>query len=256
MSLSHTFNTIAGGKNTAGTGGVGGNEYPTSGETISDKETPNDTVEVNMFALGTDGDAASADADVTFDFFYDIAVGGFVVKTIDNNSSASGTSSFTEDEDVLYYPVSGSATSFAGSSRIHYSNDSTVSGQTYSGPIDSIKLVHSKNTIQDLGTTTETFSMAKAQYNGLYGIGQALGTYTNDTWFSVHNVGGQSGPDVPTDSIGIRVGMRNETSSSGNSQSRLNTDHTIECWVRLAGKDDTKVFEYKIALISRSDSTF
>ena len=71
MALSHSYNTIAGGKNTAGTGGVSGNEYPTSGENIYDKESPNDTVEILMFALGTDGDAASADADAYFDFFYD-----------------------------------------------------------------------------------------------------------------------------------------------------------------------------------------
>ena len=46
MALSHSFNTIAGGKNTAGTGGVSGNEYPTSGENVYDKESPNDTVEI------------------------------------------------------------------------------------------------------------------------------------------------------------------------------------------------------------------
>lgn len=252
MSLSHTFNTIAGGKNTAGTGGVGGNEYPTSGETISDKETPNDTVEINVFALGIDGDAASADADCFFDFYYDTAVGGFIAKTTDNGSSASGSGAMYEDEDILYYPVSGSATSFAGSSRTHYSNDSTVSGQTYPGPIDSIKLVHSKNTIQDLNSTTETFSMSRFQFQGT-GAPTTIGSYTNDSWFSVHNVGSL---DVPTDGIGIRVRMANETSTSGNQTARLITDHTIECWVKLSGKDDTKVFEYKLALVSRSDSTF
>jgi hypothetical protein len=255
MSLSHSFNTIAGGKNTAGTGGVSGNEYPTSGENIYDKEDPNDTVEINMFALGTDGDAASADSDAIFDFYYDPIFGGFVAKTTDNGSAASGTSTFTESEDVTYYPVSGNGADFAGSSRIHYANDSAVGGQTYPGPVDSFKLVHSKNTIQDLGTTTETFTMSRYHYSGT-GAPATIGTYTNDTWFSVHNVGGQSGLDVPTDGLGIRVRMRNETSSSGNSQSRLNTDHTIECWVKLSGQDDTKVFEYKLALISRSDSTF
>jgi len=255
MALSHSFNTIAGGKNTAGTGGVSGNEYPTSGENVYDKESPNDTVEINMFALGTDGDAASADSDCFFNFFYDPIGGGITVQTVDNGSGASGTSTATESEEVLYYPVSGSGTDFAGGSRIHYYNDSSVGGQTYPGPVDSFKLVHSKNTIQDLGTTTETFGMSVYHYSGT-GAPATISSYTNDTWQSVHNIGGQSGIDVPTDGVGLRVRMRNETSSSGNSQSRLNTDHTIECWVRLSGQDDTKVFEYKLALISRSDSTF
>ena len=255
MALSHSYNTIVGCKNTAGTGGVSGNEYPTSGETIQDKESPNDTVEINMFALGIDGDAASADSDCFFDFYYDTILGGIVIKTTDNSSGASGSGALYESEEVLYYPVSGSGTSFAGGQRIHYSNDSAVSGETYPGPVDSIKLVHSKNTIQDLGSTTETFSMNRYHYQGT-GSPSTIGSYTNDSWFSVHNVGGQSGLDVPTDGIGIRVRMANVTSSSGNSQSRLNVDHTIECWVKLSGKDDTKVFEYKLALISRSDSTF
>lgn len=255
MALSHSYNTIVGCKNTAGTGGVSGNEYPSSGETIYDKESPNDTVEINMFALGTDGDAASADSDCFFNFFYDPIGGGITVQTLDNGSAASGTSNATESEEVLYYPVSGNATSFAGSGRIHYFNDSAVSGETYPGPVDSFKLVHSKNTIQDLGTTTETFSMNTYHYSGT-GAPATIGTYTNDTWFSVHNIGGQSGIDVPTDGVGIRVRMRNECSTSGNQTARLNTDHTIECWVKLSGKDDTKVFEYKLALIARSDSTF
>lgn len=255
MALSHSFNTIAGGKNTAGTGGVSGNEYPTSGEDINDKQDPNDTVEINMFALGIDGDAASADSDCYFDFFYDTILGGFVAKTTDNNSSASGSGAMYEDEDVIYYPVSGSGTSFAGSSRIHYSNDSAVTGETYPGPIDSIKLVHSKTTVQDLNTTTETFSMDRYHFQGT-GAPATIGSYTNDSWFSVHNVGGQSGLDVPTDGIGIRVRMRNQTSTSGNQSARLWTDHVIECWVKLSGKADTKVFEYKLSLVSRSDSTF
>ena len=255
MALSHSYNTIVGCKNTAGTGGVTGNDYPTSGETIQDKQSPNDTVEINMFALGTDGDAASADSDAFFDFFYDPILGGIVARTIDNSSGASGTSSSTESEEVLYYPVSGSATSFAGGTRIHYDNDSAVGGETYPGPVDSLKLVHSKNTIEDVGTTSETFSMNRYHYSGT-GAPATIGAYTNDTWFSVHNIGGQSGIDVPTDSVGIRVRMRNECSTSGNQTSRLNTDHTIECWVKLSGKDDTKVFEYKLALIARSDSTF
>ena len=255
MALSHTFNTIAGGKNTAGTGGVGGNEYPTSGETILDRQNPNDTVEINMFALGTDGDAASADADCFFDFYYDTILGGIVCKTTDNRSSASGSGSLQEDEDVEYYPVSGSTGTFNGSSRIHYSNDSAVTGETYPGPVDSIKLVHSKTTVQDLNTTTETFAMNRHHFQGT-GSPSTIGTYTNDTWFSVHNVGGQSGLDVPSDGIGIRVRMNNQTSTSGNESARLQTDHVIECWVRLAGKDDTKVFEYKLGLIARSDSTF
>jgi hypothetical protein len=255
MALSHSYNTIVGCKNTASTGGVGGNEYPTSGEDINDKESPNDTVEINMFALGTDGDAASADCDCFFDFYYDTIFGGLVAMTTDNASGASGTSSFTEDENVLYYPISGTGVDFAGSSRIHYSNDSAVAGQTYPGPVDSIKLVHSKTTVQDLNTTTETFSMSRFHFQGT-GAPSTIGTYTNDTWFSVHNVGGQSGLDVPTDGIGIRVRARNETSTSGNQSSRLQTDHVIECWVKLSGQDDTKVFEYKLALVSRSDSTF
>ena len=255
MALSHSYNTIVGCKNTAGTGGVGGNEYPTSGETILDKESPNDTVEINMFALGIDGDAASADADAIFDFYYDPIFGGFVAKTTDNNSGASGSGALYEDEDVEYYTVGGATGTFNGSSRIHYSNDSAVSGETYPGPIDSIKLVHSKTTVQDLNTTTETFTMDRYHYSGT-GAPATIGTYTNDTWFGVHNIGGQSGIDVPTDGVGIRVRMRNETSTSGNQSARLQTDHTIECWVKLAGKDDTKVFEYKLGLISRSDSTF
>lgn len=256
MSLSHTFNTIAGGKNTASTGGVGGNDYPTTGESVLDKESPNDTAQCNMFALGTDGDSASADADVYFDFFYDAIGGGLTIRTTDNGSSASGTSSFTEDEDADYYPVSGGSGSYLNSARTHYYNDSSVSGESYPGAADYIKIVHSKTTVQDLGTTTETLSMQKYHYSGT-GSPASLGTYTNDTWFGLHNIGGQSGVDVPTDSVGIRVRMNNFASSSGNSQSRMNTDHTIECWVKaIGGANDTKLFEYKLSLVARADSTF
>jgi len=255
MALTHSFNTIAGGQNTAGTGGVGGNEYPTSGEDINDQQSPNDTVEANMFALGTDGDAAYADTDVTVDFFYDTLFGGIVLKTTDGGSGASGTSSFTESEDFDYFTSGGTRTDMIGSSRVHYSNDSTVSGQTYPGPVDSIKLKLTTTNVQDIGSNTYTQTMVRRHYQGT-GSPASIGTYTNDSWFSVHNIGGQSGIDVPTDGVGIRCRFRCETSTSGNQTARLAKRQVIECWVRLSGKDDTKVFEYKLDMTSRSDSTF
>jgi|14BtaG_2_1085337.scaffolds.fasta_scaffold00084_37 hypothetical protein len=255
MALSHSFNTIAGGNNTAGTGGVGGNEYPTTGEDINDRQSPQDTVEAVMFALGTDGDAASADTDVYVDFLYDTLFGGFVLKTTDNNSGASGTDSFTESEEFDYFTSGGTRTDMLGGSRVHYSNDSTVSGETYPGPVDELKLKLTTTNVQDTGSTTYTQTLDRRHFQGT-GSPATIGTYTNDTWFSVHNVGGQSGLDVPTDGIGIRCRFKCETSTSGNQTARLQKRHVIECWARLSGKDDTKVFEYQLDMSSRSDSTF
>lgn len=255
MALTHSFNTIAGGKNTAGTGGVSGNEYPTSGEDIFDRQSPQDTVETVIFALGTDGDAASADSDVIVDFFYDTVVGGFVLKTTDNGSGASGTSSATESEEFESFTAGGTAVDILGGSRVHYSNDSAVSGQTYPGPVDSLKLKLTTTSVQDTGSTTYTQTMDRRHFQGT-GSPATIGTYTNDSWFSVHNIGGQSGIDVPTDGVGIRCRFRCETSTSGNQTARLQKRQVIECWVRLSGKDDTKVFEYQLDQASRSDSTF
>jgi len=255
MALPHTLNVIAGGKIAAGTGGVGGNEYPTSGENVYDRENPNDTVEVVMFALGTDGDAANADADLYFDFFYDTLFGGFVVRTTDNSSGASGTSNATESEEFDYFTTGGTRTDMLGGSRIHYANDSAVSGESYPGPVDSLRWVHSVTDVQDIGTNTETFTLSRYHFQGT-GAPATIGSYTEGSWFSVHNVGGQSGLDVPTDGIGLRARIRHEASTSGNATSRLHKRHVFECWARLSGKDDTKVFEAKIDIAARSDSTF
>lgn len=255
MALPHTLNIIAGGKIAAGTGGVGGNEYPTSGENIYDRENPNDTVEVVIFSLGTDGDAAYSDADLIFDFFYDPLFGGFVVKTTDNGSGASGTSPITESEDFDYFTTGGTRTDMLGGSRIHYANDSAVSGQSYPGPVDSLRWVHSVTSVQDLGSNTETFTLSRYHFSGT-GAPATIGSYTQGDWFSVHNIGGQSGIDVPTDGVGLRARIRCETSTSGNQTARLHKRHVFECWARLSGKDDTKVFEAKIDIASRADSTF
>ena len=255
MALPHTLNVIAGGKIAAGTGGVGGNEYPTSGENIYDRENPNVTVDVVMFALGTDGDAANADADLYFDFFYDTLFGGFVVRTTDNSSGASGTSNATESEEFDYFTTGGTRTDMLGGSRIHYANDSAVSGESYPGPVDSLRWVHSVTDVQDIGTNTETFTLSRYHFQGT-GAPATIGSYTEGSWFSVHNVGGQSGLDVPTDGIGLRARIRHEASTSGNATSRLHKRHVFECWARLSGKDDTKVFEAKIDIAARSDSTF
>lgn len=255
MALPHTLNIIAGGKTPAGTGGVGGNEYPTSGENIYDRENPNDTVEVVIFALGIDGDAASSDADLYFDFFYDPVFGGFIVKTTDNSSGAGGSGSIYEDEDFDYFTTGGTRTNMLGGSRIHYANDSAVSGQSYPGPVDSLRWVHSVQNIQDMGTTTETFTLSRYHFSGT-GSPATIGSYTAGDWFSVHNIGGQSGIDVPTDGVGLRARIRNYVSTTGNQTARLHKRHVFECWVRLSGKDDTKVFEAKIDIAARSDSTF
>jgi hypothetical protein len=255
MALTHSFNTIAGGKNAAGSGGVSGNEYPTTGEDIFDRQSPQDTVETVMFALGIDGDAASADSDVIVDFFYDTLFGGFVVKTSDNGSGASGSGSLYEDEEFDYFTSGGTRTDMLGSSRVHYSNDSAVSGQTYPGPVDSLKLKLTTTNVQDIGSNTYTQTMDRRHFQGT-GSPATIGTYTNDSWFSVHDIGGPSGIDVPTDGVGIRCRFRCQTSTSGNQTARLQKRQVIECWARLSGKDDTKVFEYQLDMASRSDSTF
>jgi hypothetical protein len=255
MALPHTHNVIAGGKTAAGTGGVGGNEYPTSGENIYDRENPNDTVEAVMFALGTDGDAASADADLVFDFFYDTLFGGFVVRTSDAGSGASGTSNASESEEFDYFTTGGTRTNMLGGSRVHYANDSAVSGQSYPGPIDSIRWVHSVTDVQDIGGTVETFTLSRYHFQGT-GSPATIGSYTAGDWFSVHNIGGVSGIDVPTDGVGLRARIRHQVATSGNSTARLHKRHVFECWVRLSGKDDTKVFEAKIDIAARCDSTF
>ena len=255
MALTHSFNTIAGGKNAAGSGGVSGNEYPSTGEDIFDRQSPQDTVETVMYALGIDGDSASADSDVIVDFFYDTLFGGFVLKTTDNGSGAGGSSGQYEDEDFEYFTSGGTAVDMLGGSRVHYSNDSVVAGQTYPGPVDSLKLKLTTTNVIDNGTTYYTQTMDRRHFHGT-GSPATIGTYTNDSWFSVHNVGGQSGIDVPTYSVGIRCRFRCETQSNGNAVSRLQKRHVIECWVRLGGKDDTKVFEYKLDMAARSDSTY
>lgn len=255
MGLPHTQNLIIGSKNTAGSGGVGGNDYPTSGESILDRESPSTTVVTDFFGFRQDN-PSSADADVILDFFYDTILGGLSVRTTDNGSGATGDSTTTTFQ---YYTTANAAGNISSNgSRVHYSNDSAVSGETYPGAADQIKVVHSYSTVTDIGTTTRTFSMNTYHYAGT-GAPATIASYTNDTWTTLHNIGGQSGIDVPTDSVGIRVRMNNTANAQpgGTESSRLTTRETIECWVKaIGGYDDTLLFKYELENKARADATF
>lgn len=255
MGLPHTQNLIIGSKNTAGSGGVGGNDYPTSGESILDRESPSTTVVTDFFGFRQDN-PSSADADVILDFFYDTILGGLSVRTTDNGSGATGSSTTTTFQ---YYTTANAAGNISSNgSRVHYSNDSAVSGETYPGAADQIKVVHSYSTVTDVGTTARTFSMNTYHYAGT-GAPATIASYTNDTWTTLHNIGGQSGIDVPTDSVGIRVRMNNTANAQpgGTESSRLTTRETIECWVKaIGGYDDTLLFKYELENKARADATF
>jgi hypothetical protein len=255
MGLPHTQNLIIGSKNTAGSGGVGGNDYPTSGEAILDRESPSTTVITDFFGFRQDL-PSSADSDVILDFFYDTILGGLSVRTTNNGSSANGSNT---TETFRYYTTANVAGNIAdGSSRIHYSNDSAVSGETYPGPADQIKVVHSSETVADIGNTSRVFSMNTYHYAGT-GAPATIASYTNDTWTTLHNIGGQSGIDVPTDSVGIRVRMNNYCGASpgGTNTSRLTTRETIECWVKaIGGYDDTLLFKYDVENKARAESSY
>ena len=100
--------------------------------------------------------------------------------------------------------------------------------------------------------------MDRYHYAGT-GAPATIGTYTNDSWFSLHNIGGQAGIDVPTDSVGIRVRMNNTANAQpgGTESSRLTTEETIECWVKaIGGYDDTLLFKYRLENKARADATF
>ena len=255
MGLPHTQNLIIGSKNTAGSGGVGGNDYPTSGESILDRESPSTTVVTDFFGFRQDN-PSSADADVILDFFYDTILGGLSVRTTDNGSGATGDSTTTTFQ---YYTTANAAGNISSNgSRVHYSNDSAVSGETYPGAADQIKVVHSYSTVTDIGTTGRNFSMNTYHYAGT-GAPATIASYTNDTWTTLHNIGGQSGIDVPTDSVGIRVRMNNTANAQpgGTESSRLTTRETIECWVKaIGGYDDTLLFKYELENKARADATF
>lgn len=255
MSLSHSFNTIAGGQNTAGTGGVGGSDYPTG--TVYHREYPSTTVDVDYFAFRQDT-ASSVDVRVDFDFFYDIVGGGLTVRTTDDGSSANGSNT---SKDFDAFTTAGVAQAFGtNGSKIHYFNDSAISGQSYPGPADQIKIKHTVSTVQTVGDGFHSSSMQKYHYGGSSsGAPQSLGTYTNDTWFSLHNIGGQSGIDVPGDSVGIKVNINNDASAQagGTNDSRKWTTHTIECWVKAIGSyNDTLLYKAKLSVAAYASSSY
>lgn len=255
MALSHSFNTIAGGQNTAGSGGVGGSDYPTG--TVYHRQHPSTTVEADYFAFRQDT-VSSVDVDLDFDFLYDAIAGGLVVKTTNMGSSATGDST---QEDFDSFTTAGVAQAHGSNgTKIHYENDSVISGESYPGPANEIKIKHTMSTVQTIGTSGHTFSMQRYHYNGASsGAPQSLGTYTDDTWFSLHNIGGQSGIDVPNDSVGIKVNIRNTANAqaSGTENSRKWTDHTIECWVKsIQGYNDTLLFKARLSVSAYATASF
>jgi hypothetical protein len=255
MSLSHSFNTIAGGQNTAGSGGVGGNDYPAGN--VYHRQAPSTTVDVDYFAFRQDS-VSSVDVNVDFDFYYDTIGGGLTVMTTDDGSNANGDTT-TKDFDA--FTTAGVAQAFGtNGSKIHYFNDSAISGQTYPGPADQIKIKHTMSTVQTVGNGAHSFSMQEYHYNGASsGAPQSLGTYTNDTWFSLHNIGGQSGIDVPNDSVGIKVNINNDASAQagGTEDSRKWTIHEIECWVKAIGSyDDTLLYKAEISVAAYASASY
>lgn len=256
MSLSHSFNTIAGGQNTSGTGGVGGSDYPAG--TIYHRQAPSTTVDVDYFAFRQDT-SSSVNVRVDFDFFYDIVGGGLTVRTTDDGSTANGDGSPQTDFDA--FTTAGVAQAFGtNGSKIHYFNDSAISGQTYPGPADQIKIKHTASTVQTIGNSSHSLSLQEYHYGGSSsGAPQVLGTYTNDTWFSLHNIGGQSGIDVPGDSVGIKVNINNSASAQagGTEDSRKWTTHTIECWVKAIGSyNDTLLYKAKLSVAAYAMASY
>jgi hypothetical protein len=255
MALSHSFNTIAGGQNTAGSGGVGGNDYPAG--TVTHRQFPSTTVDADYFAFRQDF-GSSVDVDLDFDFLYDAIGGGLTVRTTNMSSSAQGDST---QEDFDSFTTAGVAQAHGSTgTKIHYFNDSAISGETYPGPADQIKIKHTLSTIQTTGNGFHQFSMLRYHYNGASsGAPQSLGTYTNDTWFSLHNIGGQSGIDVPNDSVGIRVNINNQASAQagGTEDSRKWTDHTIECWVKgIQGYNDTLLYKARLKVSAYANASY
>ena len=255
MSLSHSFNTIAGGQNTAGSGGVGGSDYPAG--TVYHRQHPSTTVDVDYFAFRQDF-GSSVDVNVDFDFYYDAIAGGLIVSTTNDGSSASGDSTQTDFDS---FTTAGVAQAHGSNgTKIHYENDSVISGESYPGPADQIKIKHTMSTIQTIGNGNHDFSMYRYHYNGASsGAPQSLGTYTNDTWFSLHNIGGQSGIDVPNDSVGIKVNINNDANAQagGTEDSRKWTEHTIECWVKaIQGYNDTLIYKAKLKVQAYASSSY
>lgn len=255
MALSHSFNTIAGGQNTAGSGGVGGSDYP-AGD-VTHRQHPSTTVDADYFAFRQDS-ASSVDVDLDFDFLYDTVAGGLTVKTTNMGSSATGDST---QEDFDSFTTAGVAQAHGSNgTKVHYENDSVISGESYPGPADEIKIKHTVSTIQTIGNSAHIFSMYKYHYNGASsGAPQSLGTYTNDTWFSLHNIGGASGIDVPGDSVGIKVNIRNTAAAQagGTENSRKWTEHTIECWVKsIQSYNDTLIYKAKVRASAYASASY
>ena len=77
--------------------------------------------------------------------------------------------------------------------------------------------------------------------------------------FSLHNIGGQSGIDVPNDSVGIKVNINNDASASagGTNDSRKWTVHTIECWVKAIGSyNDTLLYKAELSVAAYASASY